>query len=97
METVTIQISVPKNMVPFIINDEHDQNFERNAMILYGMIQMQKISHGRAAEILGVKKWDLIEFYNSKGLPYLNQTKEDLLSDLEVFDTIREKLNDCNI
>ena len=95
MEIVNLQIKVPKNMAAYITNNEYGQNFERNAMILYGFIQAQKTSHGRAAEILGVKKWDLIEFYNSQGLPYLNQSKEELLSDLAFFDKIRQ--NDCNL
>ena len=46
---------------------------------------------GRAAEILGVRKWDLIEFYNSRGLPYLDQSKEELLADLAVFDELKGK------
>lgn len=44
------------------------------------------ISYGRAAEILGVHKTDLIEFYDSLGIPYLNQSKEELLRDLETLD-----------
>ena len=91
MEMVTMQIKVPKNMAAYITNNEYGQNFERNAMILYGFIQAQKISHGRAAEILGVKKWDLIEYYNSIGIPYLNQDKKDLIDDLETYNRLKGK------
>ncbi len=60
-------------------------------MMLYPFIQNLSISHGRAAEILGVHKADLIEFYNSMGIPYLKQSKADLLDELAVYSRIKEK------
>ena len=49
-------------MVPYLDDSEQDHSFERNAMMLYPFIQNLKISHGRAAEILGVHKFDLRTF-----------------------------------
>ncbi|MBQ9526057.1 MAG: UPF0175 family protein, partial [Fretibacterium sp.] len=43
------------------------------------------ISHGRAAEILGVNKIDLIEFYGSMGIPYINQTPEEIEEELRAY------------
>ncbi|MBQ9438239.1 MAG: hypothetical protein IJU50_07885 [Lachnospiraceae bacterium] len=71
METVNIQISVPKDMESYFDNGEDEElMFERNAMFLYPFIRNLTISHGRAAEILGVHKTDLIEFYDSLGIPH---------------------------
>lgn len=36
------------------------------------------ISHGRAAEILGIRKYELIEIYDKLGLPYLDQDIEEI-------------------
>ena len=91
MDTVNYTIRVPKGMVPYLADDESGDDFERNALILYGFIRTGVLSHGRAAKILDVKKRDLIEFYNSKGLPYLNQNKEELLADLAAYDRIKAK------
>ena len=82
MKTVDIQITVPEGMQRYLTVDDQEQLFERNAMILYPLIQNMTISHGRAAEILGVHKTDLIEFYDSIGIPYLNQSKQELLEDI---------------
>ena len=38
--------------------------------MFYLFIQKQTISHGRAAEILGVHKFDLIDFYASLEMLY---------------------------
>lgn len=91
MEMTTVSMTVPKEMTPFLNDKEEDFSFERNAMILYPFISKMVISHGRAAEILGVRKWDLIEYYNSVGLPYLRQSKEELISDLKTFEKVKRK------
>ena len=91
MDTVNYTIRVPKGMAPYLADDELGDDFERNALIIYGFIQTGVLSHGRAAEILGIKKRDLIEFYDSKGLPYLNQNKEELLADLAAYDRVKAK------
>lgn len=90
MRTVTIQMSVPEGMAPYLDDRGNDASFERNAMLLYPLIRNAVISHGRAAEILGVRKWDLIEYYSTIGIPYLHQNKDDLLADLAAFDRLKE-------
>lgn len=72
MELVSIEICIPKEMKPFLLNENSSDELRRNALILYPFIKDLTISHGRAAEILGIPKWDLIELYNSIGLPYLD-------------------------
>lgn len=92
MATITVPMQFPEAMAPFIENDDQMSTFERNAMILYPFIQNLTISHGRAAEILGAHKFDLIDFYCSMGLPYLHQTigdLEDELADMHSFEGAR--------
>ena len=91
METVSMQMTFPKSMVPYLADHDHEHAFERNAMILFPYIHNMTISHGRAAEILGVRKWDLIEFYNSMGMPYLDQSREELLAEVDTFERLKEK------
>jgi hypothetical protein len=88
MRTVNVQIAVPEGMSTYLNDVDYEQAFERNAMLLYPFIRNLTISHGRAAEILGVHKTDLIEFYDSMGTPYLNQSEEDLMADLATLDRI---------
>ena len=82
MRTVEIQMTVPEDMAPYLRNADPAYSFERNALFLYPFIHDLTISHGRAAEILGVHKTDLIEFYDSLGIPYLNQSEEELMEDM---------------
>lgn len=88
MKTVNIQIAVPEDMRSFLDNEDQEQVFMRNAMFLYPFIRNMTISNGRAAEILGVHKTDLIEFYDSIGIPYLDQSEDELMGDLATLDCI---------
>ena len=83
VDMMTIPMTVPSAMAPYLDDKEQDHSFERNAMMLYPFIRNLTISHGRAAEILGVHKFDLIDYYCSIGLPYLNQSLSDLAEEME--------------
>lgn len=91
MDMITIPVTIPKDMAPYLDWEEKRLSFEQNAMLLYPLIHNLVISHGRAAEILGVRKWDLIEFYNKMGIPYLNQSKEDLDEEIAGFARLKDR------
>jgi len=80
---VNIQIEIPEALLPFAIPKDEREQLLRNAMIIFPFIQDETISYGRAAEILNLKKIDLIQLYGSLGLSYFNQTKEELAEDLQ--------------
>lgn len=79
---VSIQIEIPEALLPFARPKDEREKLLRNAMIIFPFIQDETISYGRAAEILNLKKIDLIQLYGSLGFPYFNQTKEELQEDL---------------
>ena len=91
MERITVPVSIPRDMVPYLAASGQELTFEQSAMLLYPLIQNQSISHGRAAAIVGVRKWDLIEFYDKMGIPYLNQSPEELRDEIAGFDALRKK------
>lgn len=80
---INVQIDIPEALAPFINSKNEQEQLLRNAMIIFPFIQDETISYGRAAEILNLKKIDLIQLYGSLGLPYFNQTKEELEEDLQ--------------
>lgn len=85
MALVDVNIKVPVEMAVYLEPSEKVTELERNAMLLYPYILKQVISHGRAAEILGIRKNDLIDIYDKMGFSYLDQTMDDLDSELEAY------------
>lgn len=83
-----IKINVPEAVVPYA-NVEGDRAvLLRNAMLLYPHIKNDTISHGRAAEMLGIPKMELIELYGSLGIAYFDMTEEELAEDLATLNKV---------
>ena len=91
MEMKKVEISVPEAMMPFVLLADDEIQLRQNAMLLYPYIQGSTISHGKAAEILGVHKLDLITLYGMLGLPYIQESEEELKEDLLAVRSLREK------
>jgi hypothetical protein len=72
-------------MEPYVAREGAEDVLRRNALLLYPYILNQTISHGRAAEILGLHKMDLIDLYGEMGFPYFDQTMDELDKDLATF------------
>ena len=82
MITERIEIEIPQGMKAYMESGDPETALVRNAMILYPYILGKKISHGRAANILGIRKSDLIDLYAGLGFYYLDQTMDELEDDL---------------
>ena len=90
MDMMTVKMDIPAGMVPYYTEADEERLFARNAMMLYPLIQDLTLSHGKAAEILGINKIDLIEFYDSMGIPYLDQSEEDFMGDMATLEGVLE-------
>ena len=80
---ISVQIDVPEALASFADPKDEQAKLLRNAMIMFPFIQDETISYGCAAEILNLKKIDLITLYARIGLPYFNQSKAELEEDLQ--------------
>ena len=78
MSMTDVKIQVPDEMVSYVITKDKQSELMRNAMLLYPYINDLTMSHGKAAEILGIRKCELIELYNKLGLPYLDQDIDEI-------------------
>lgn len=78
MVMTDVRIRVPEEMESYVSAKGEREELVRSAMLLYPYIKNLTISHGRAAEILGIRKQELIELYDSLGLPYLDQDIQEV-------------------
>ena len=89
MELTNVEIKVPKEMIIYMNAHNPEVELERNALILYPYIKNMTISHGRAAEILGIEKWRLITLYNNLGLAYINMDLSEIEEELKTYNDLR--------
>ena len=90
MDMITVPVTIPRSMAPYMDWEDKGLTMEQRAMLLYPMIRQLVISHGRAAELLGVSKSELIDLYDGMGIPYLHQTREELDEEIAGFQRLRE-------
>lgn len=86
---ITIDMELPNEMATYAMPQSKEEQLIRNAMMLYPYIRRGVISHGRAAEILGIFKMDLITIYGEMGLPYIEMTDEEIEEELETVDYLK--------
>lgn len=77
MEIKSIQLNLPISLAELMSGDNFESDKVRNALLIYPYIKSGKISHGKASEILGIHKLDLIDIYGQFGLPYLEMSDSD--------------------
>lgn len=85
-----VNLEMPEAMVTYVMTKDKDAQLMRNAMILYPYIHDGVISHGKAAEILGICKLDLITLYGKLGLPYIQMTDEEIEEEISTVDYLKE-------
>lgn len=91
MALVDVNIKVPVEMAVYLQPSDQVTELERNALLLYPHVLKQSISHGRAAEILGIRKNELIDIYDRFGFSYLDLTMDDLDEELETYRKLKAK------
>ena len=89
MTMIKVEIDVPKEIVPYTVLEDKEAQLTRNAMLVYPYIKKGVMSHGRAAEMLGIHKIDLIQLYGKLGMSYFDETEEEFEEDLAVLKKLR--------
>lgn len=81
MAMASIEIKLPALVKDYILEETTEEM--RNALLLYPSIVNNTISHGRAAELLGMHKMELIQLYGKLGIPYLDMTDEEFEEEIQ--------------
>lgn len=84
-----VTIQVPDGMAMYMKPQNQHTELVRNALLLYPYINNETISHGKAAEILGIAKYDLIELYDSLGLAYLSMDIREVEDEVEAWEKVK--------
>ena len=87
----SVTINVPTGMAKYLVTLNPEAELTRNALLLYPYILNRTISHGRAAEILGIRKSELIDLYDTLGYSYFDMTMDELDDELDTFRRMKEK------
>lgn len=91
MSTESITIQVPTGMSKYLIAMNPETELMRNALLLYPFILNKTISHGCAADILGIRKSELIDLYDKLGYSYFDIIMDDLDAELDTYRDLKKR------
>lgn len=87
-----VSIEVPEQIVRFVVVKDSDAEKKRDAMLIYPYIKDEVISFGRAAEMLGMNKLDLIALYGKMGIDYVDMTDDEFEDEIKTVERVKAKL-----
>lgn len=76
---ISIKLKVPQDAALYI---QEFPDYEIAAMALCPAVANDSISMGRAAELLGMRRMDLIRFYGRMGIPFFDENESELEEDI---------------
>lgn len=82
MATTTVTIELPEEIIQLLGTAEIASRETRRAIVIE-LFRRAEISQGKAAELLGVPKWDMLPIMEEYGIYHGPQTKEEITEELE--------------
>ena len=95
MEMVNLEVSLPKELFLTMGITKNEAAKEMTNLVVLEMFKKGRISSGKAAELLEIRKRDFIELLDKEGIPFFDYTKEELEEEFKTVDSLvksRKKL-----
>jgi predicted HTH domain antitoxin len=84
MAELKVEIQLPRNLLAALNVPESELGLRAREWVLLELFQEGKISAGKAAELLGVSKFQFLELLNQRNLPYLDADLKELEREVAV-------------
>ena len=83
MSTITLSLNLPQELIPLLEANETELQRRILELIVLELVRKQQISTGKAAEMLGISKWEFVQKLGQNNIPYFTQSPEELLAEVE--------------
>lgn len=90
MNSVKFEIEIPEEFVKYMNKNEKDYSKKLKQLFLFQFIKEDKISFGKAAELMGVSKTEYIQALGEMGIPYFESDIDDIRKDVNTLDEFLE-------
>ena len=83
MDVVRIELEIPQVLAEYA--DVNSESYKKriNQIMLYELVKNEKISIGKAAEAMGMRKIDFIKDLGKMDIPYFDFSIEELIEDVQ--------------
>jgi predicted HTH domain antitoxin len=81
MQTVTLQVTLPKQLLAYGLGKE-DVNREVGKWLVFSLFRAARVSSGKAASLLGMTRRDFLELLDREGIAYFDYSEEEMQAEL---------------
>jgi predicted HTH domain antitoxin len=86
METTVLEVVIPKDMVAMLGLSRAEAAQAVREFSVLGLYLDRRISSGKAAELLGIRKREFIRLLARRKIPYFDYTEEELEEEFQAVD-----------
>ena len=86
METMVVEVTLSKDLFVMLGYSKSRAEEAIKEFSVLGLYLEQRISAGKAAELLGVRKREFIRLLSRRGIPYFDYTDEELDEEFRTVD-----------
>ena len=83
MDLVKIELEVPQVLAEYADVNSESYKKKINQIMLYELVKNEKISIGKAAEAMGMRKIDFITDLGKMDIPYFDFSIEEIMEDVK--------------
>ncbi|MSP12381.1 MAG: UPF0175 family protein [Chloroflexi bacterium] len=84
MDKLIIEVELPRDLLVALNVSADEAARKAQEWVVIELFREGEISSGKAAEILGVTKFQFIQLLDRRGIPYLDSSPEELAHELAV-------------
>ena len=84
MDALKIEIEIPQMLAEYIDVNDEDYKKKIKQIMLYELVKGEKISLGRAAEAMEMRKIDFIKDLSRMDIAYFDQTIDEVIEDVKI-------------
>jgi len=87
-----ISVSLDEKFLSFVAKKRKDIPEKLKELSILELYRRKEISSGKAAELLGMERFEFVRYASRLGIPFFDMSKEELEKDLEVAKRIYEQI-----
>ena len=95
MDTMTLELTLPLDLFTALGASRGQAEEQVREYSVIGLFQERRISGGKAAELLGLRKRDFVRLLARKGLDYFDYTDDELEEELKVVEQWKDNHAVC--
>lgn len=91
METLKVELDLPRDLLGALNVSKSELGPRLKTLIALELFREERISSGKAAELMGISKTEFIGLLDRHGISYFTERPEEIASQLE---SMRDKFGD---